>query len=308
VPDPPVLSLNEDEREAAGRLLTVFLDHYERSIPQRAIFPAIDREVLSGLLTTPFPDEGIGVEGFFRAINEKILPNTTTLSHPRFLAFVSGPGNGIAPYADAIAAAFNQNCVAWQGGPVASVIEQSVVAWLAGLFGYDEGAGGVVTSGGSTATLDALATMLHTRRPQFRERGLQSADPPLVLYTSVQAHWCVDKAAAILGIGLDNVRRIPVDDHYRMRVDALQAIIGADRAAGLEPACVVATPGTVITGALDPDRHDCGRVLPRGPVAAPRCRLRRTFRPLGTPARRVRGVRPSGLHHRRPAQTVVRTL
>jgi aromatic-L-amino-acid/L-tryptophan decarboxylase len=252
VPDPPVLSLNEDEREAAGRLLSAFLDHYERSIPQRAIFPAIDREVLSGLLTTPFPDEGIGVEGFFRAINEKILPNTTTLSHPRFLAFVSGPGNGIAPYADTIAAALNQNCVAWQGGPVASVIEQSVVAWLAGLFGYDEGAGGVVTSGGSTATLDALATMLHTRRPQFRERGLQSADPPLVLYTSVQAHWCVDKAAAILGIGLDNVRRIPVDDHYRMRVDALQAIIGADRAAGLEPACVVATPGTVSTGALDP--------------------------------------------------------
>jgi aromatic-L-amino-acid decarboxylase len=252
VPDMPVLSLNDDEREAAGRLLTAFLDDYERSISQRPIFPAIDREVLSGLLTAPFPDKGIGVEGLFRAIDQKILPNTTTLSHPRFLAFVVGPGNGIAPYADAIAATVNQNCAAWQGGPAASVIEQSVVAWLAGLFGYGERAGGIITPGGSMATLDALATMLHAGRPHFRERGLQTAGPPLVVYTSAEAHWCVDKAAAILGIGLHNVRRVPVDDHYQMRCDALEAMIGADRAAGLDPACVVATPGTLATGAIDP--------------------------------------------------------
>jgi aromatic-L-amino-acid decarboxylase len=252
VPDVPVLSLTEDEREEAGRLLTAFFDDYERSIPQRPVFPAIDREVLSRLLRTPFPDKGIGVDGLFRAVNEKILPNTTTLSHPRFLAFVAGPGNGIAPYADAIATTVNQNCAVWQGGPVASVIEQSVVAWLAGLFGYGDRAGGIVTAGGSLATLDALATMLHARRPQFRERGLQTAGPPLVVYASAEAHWCVDKAAAILGIGVDNVRRVAVDDHYQMRCDALEAMIRADRAAGLEPACVVATPGTINTGAIDP--------------------------------------------------------
>jgi aromatic-L-amino-acid/L-tryptophan decarboxylase len=252
VPDVPVLSLDEDEREAAGRLLAAFFDDYERSIPCRPIFPAADREALSALLTTPFPDKGIGVEGLFRAINQKILPNTTTLSHPRFLAFVAGPANGIAPYADAIATAVNQNCAVWQGGPVASVIEQSVIAWLAGLFGYGERAGGIVTAGGSLATLDALATMLHTRRPHFRERGLQAADPPLVVYASAEAHWCVGKAAAILGIGLDNVRRVPVDGQYQMRPDALEEMLRADRAAGLEPACVVATPGTINTGAIDP--------------------------------------------------------
>jgi aromatic-L-amino-acid/L-tryptophan decarboxylase len=252
VSDVPVLSLNEHEREVAGRLLAAFVDDYERSVAQRPIFPAIDREALSGLLTTPFPDKGIGVEGLFRAINEKILPNTTTLSHPRFLAFVAGPGNGVAPYADAIATTVNQNCAVWQGGPVASVIEQSVVAWLAGLFGYGERAGGMVTAGGSLATLDALATMLHARRPRFRERGLQAAEPPLVMYASAEAHWCVGKAAAILGIGLDNLRRVPVDDRFQMRLDALEAMIRADRAAGLEPACVVATPGTINTGAIDP--------------------------------------------------------
>jgi len=252
MPDQPVLSLNKSERDLAARLLASFLDDYEHSIPGRRILPAVDRAALESLLTTPFPDKGIGVGGVFREINQKILPNSTTVSHPRFLAYVIGPPNGIAPYAEAIAAAINQNCVIWRGGPAASVIERAVIAWLGGLFGYDDNAGGILTPGGSIATLDALSAALHARRPRIREQGLQTADPRLVVYTSAEAHWCIDKAAAILGIGLDNVRRIPVDDQYRMRTDALAEAIRADREHGFEPFCVVATPGTVTTGAIDP--------------------------------------------------------
>jgi aromatic-L-amino-acid decarboxylase len=252
MPDKAVLGLDQEERDQAGRLLASFLADYEQSIPKRHILPAVDRAALESLLTTPFPDKGIGVEGVFREISQKILPNSTTVSHPRFLAYVIGPPNGIAPYAEAIAAAINQNCVIWRGGPAASVIERAVVAWLGGLFGYDDGAGGILTSGGSVATLDALGSALHARRPRFREQGLQAADPRLVVYTSVEAHWCIDKAAAILGIGLDNVRRVPVDDQYRMRADALGDAIRADRERGFEPLCVVATPGTVTTGSIDP--------------------------------------------------------
>jgi aromatic-L-amino-acid decarboxylase len=107
MPDKPVLSLDKSERDLAARLLASFFDDYEHSIPGRRILPAIDRAALESLLTTPFPDKGIGVEGVFREINEKILPNSTTVSHPRFLAYVIGPPNGIAPYAEAIAAAIN---------------------------------------------------------------------------------------------------------------------------------------------------------------------------------------------------------
>jgi aromatic-L-amino-acid decarboxylase len=254
MPDKPVLSLDTSERELAAQLLASFFDEYERSISERHILPALDRASLESLLTTPFPDKGIGVEGVFREINQKILPNSTTVSHPRFLAYVIGPPNGIAPYAEAIAAAINQNCVIWRGGPAASVVERAVVAWLGGLFGYDDDAGGILTPGGSIATLDALTSALQARRPRFREQGLQTAGPSLVVYTSAEAHWCIDKAAAILGIGLDNVRRLPVDDQYRMRADALRQAIRADRQRGLEPFCVVATPGTVTTGSIDPIR------------------------------------------------------
>lgn len=248
----PILALDEDERRTAGRLLTEFFDDYERSIAERPLVPAVDREVLTRLLDTPFPAEGIGVEGLFHEINEKILPNSTTVAHPRFLAYVLGPPNGIAPYAEAIAATINQNCNFWQLSPAASVVERAVIAWLGGLFGYGDQAGGILTGGGSMATLSALTVALQTRRPRFREEGLQTTSPPLVVYTSTEAHRCVDKAAALLGIGLNNVRHIPTDQRYQMRVDVLEETVRADRAAGLEPFCVVATPGTVTSGSIDP--------------------------------------------------------
>lgn len=252
MPHEPILGLDEDDRRTAGRLLTEFFDDYEHSLAERPLVPEVDREVLAGLLGTPFPDKGIGVEGLFREINQKILPNSTAVAHPRFLAYVLGPPNGIAPYAEAIAATINQNCNFWQLSPAASVVERAVVTWLSGLFGYGDQAGGILTGGGSIATLNALTVALHARRPGFREQGLQTAGSPLVVYTSAEAHRCVDKAAAILGIGLDNVRHIPTDERYRMRVDVLEETVRADRAAGLEPFCVVATPGTVTSGSIDP--------------------------------------------------------
>lgn len=250
--DQLILGLNEAERETAGRLLTTFFEQYEHSIPERPIVPAVDHDVLAGLLAAPFPDTGRGVEGLFREINDKILPNSTTVAHPRFLAYVLGPPNGIAPYAEAVAATINQNCNFWQLSPAASVVERSVITWLGGLFGYDERAGGILTGGGSIASLNALTMALHARRPGFREQGLQTSAPQLVLYTSEEAHRCIDKAAAILGLGTDSVRHIPTDDQYRMRVDALENAIRADRAARREPFCVVATPGTVTSGSVDP--------------------------------------------------------
>ncbi|WP_275294945.1 pyridoxal-dependent decarboxylase [Amycolatopsis sp. La24] len=246
------LVLSPAERAQAADALARFVDSYEESLPTRPILPDVDRDTLAKLLAEPFPAEGIGVEGFFADLRDRIVPNSTTIAHPRFLAYVQGPPNGIAPYADAISAVLNQNCNFWQLSPAASVVERSVVQWLAGLFHLGPSAGGILTNGGSGATKDAITTALTDRRPDFRERGLQSGAPPLVLYTSEEAHRCVDKAAATLGIGLGHVRHIPTDDEFRLRVDLLADAIAADRAAGLEPFCVVATAGTVTSGSIDP--------------------------------------------------------
>lgn len=247
------LVLDDDERHLANDLLGRFLNGYEQGLADRPVMPDVDRDTLAALLEDGFPAAGVGVEGFFRDLDERILPNSTAVSHPRFLAYVLGPPNGIGAYAEAVAATLNQNCNFWQLSPAASVIERTVLTWLAGLFGFDaDCSGGILTPGGSIATLNALTTALHDRRPDFRAQGLQAGGAPLVVYTSAEAHRCVDKAAGVLGLGLDNVRRIPTDHNQRMRVDLLAEAIRTDREAGREPFCVVATSGTVTTGAIDP--------------------------------------------------------
>jgi aromatic-L-amino-acid decarboxylase len=254
MPSPHVaLNFSDNELEQAGRLLTELLQSYERSIPAPAVLPRLDRDVLSEILSEPFPDEGIGIERLFALIRKRVVPNSTAIAHPRFLAYVLGPPNGIAPFADAIASALNQNCNFWQLSPAASVIERKVIEWLSGLFAYPEAAGGILTSGGSMATLVALSAAIHDKFPgDFRKTGLQSSQAPLVVYTSEEAHRCVEKDAVILGLGLNNVRKIPVDPGYRMRVDLLQAAVREDRAAGKHPVCVVAAGGTINTGSIDP--------------------------------------------------------
>jgi aromatic-L-amino-acid decarboxylase len=163
------------------------------------------------------------------------------------------PPNGIAPLAEAIAATLNQNCNFWQLSPAANVIERKVIGWLGGLFEYPETSGGILTSGGSMASLAAIATAIVDKYPgDFRRDGLQTGRARLILYTSEEAHRAIEKNAVILGLGLDNVRKIPADSDFRMRVDLLEGAVREDRAAGRQPFCVVASAGTINTGAIDP--------------------------------------------------------
>ena len=250
---PTSLNLSDRDIERAGTLLTGFLRAFEQSIPAQAVLPRLDRAALSEILLQPFPEQGIGIEQLFREITERIVPNSTMISHPRFLAYVLGPPNGIAPFAEAIAATLNQNCNFWQLSPAASVIERKVISWFSALFAFPETAAGIMTSGGSMATEIALSAAIQEKYPgDFRRTGLQSSRSPLIVYVSEEAHGCVEKAAVILGLGLDNVRKIPVDSAFRMRPDLLAAAVQEDRKAGNQPFCVVATAGTVNTGAIDP--------------------------------------------------------
>jgi hypothetical protein len=136
------LALDDRERTVASRLLAAFLDGYERAIPAPRIVPDVDREALSELLGAPFPEHGVGVERLFGEIESTVVPNSTAIAHPRFLAYVQGPPNGIAPYAEAIAAALNQNCNLWQhpvnrGRAVTLSLDEFKYGWTNAL-GEDE--------------------------------------------------------------------------------------------------------------------------------------------------------------------------
>lgn len=247
------LLFSAEEHQQAERLLADFAATYHAQLAALPVYPRIDRGALRAIIDAPLPATGVPLASLFEELTRVIVPNSTHTAHPRFLPYVQPSPNALAPYADHVAAILNQNCNLWQLSPAANAVEQAVVRWFAELFGLPRNAGGLITSGGSAANLIALtAARDHHLGADARTRGLQQRASPLVLYASDQAHSSMDKAVSMLGIGTDNLRHIPSDAAQRMRVDLLAQAIAADRAAGRTPFCVVASAGTVTTGAIDP--------------------------------------------------------
>jgi glutamate/tyrosine decarboxylase-like PLP-dependent enzyme len=169
------------------------------------------------------------------------------------MAYVSGAGTVPGAAADLLAAGLNGNLGGWRLAPAATEIELALTRWFAhDVFGLPEGAGGLITSGGAMANFIALkAARDHRAGWNVRSLGV-SAGPPLAMYLSTETHVVSSRAADMLGIGTEQVRSIPVDADYRIRLDRLREAVEADRAAGMRPFAVVASAGTVATGAVDP--------------------------------------------------------
>ena len=173
--------------------------------------------------------------------------------HPRFFGYVASPSTPVGAYADLIASALNANITCWRSGPAGTELERMVVRWLGALIDYDRDAKGLLTSGGSMANMIALL-IAHRRKSgvDTSRHGLWNSGPPMTLYASEEVHMSIAKAADILGLGRDQVRVIACDERQRMRVDLVRQKIEADRREGLRPFSIVATAGTVNTGAVDP--------------------------------------------------------
>jgi aromatic-L-amino-acid decarboxylase len=174
--------------------------------------------------------------------------------HPRFFGYVASPSTPAGAYADLLASALNQNVTSWRSSPAATEVERAVVRWLAELVGYASEAFGLLTSGGSMANLTALLAAHRTHAPaDTPRRGLSALKRPMTVYASAEVHLSIPKAADILGLGREHVRAVEVDEKFRLDVRALRERIKADLRAGeVQPFCIVASAGTVNTGAVDP--------------------------------------------------------
>ncbi len=247
------LLLGEGELREAGRLLGEALADYQSGLRDRPVSPSLDRALVRRIQDEPLPDAGRPWAEIFREFRDEIVPGSAQIAHPRYLAYVLASPHGLSPFAAALIAALNQNCCIAELSPLASVIEQKLLAWFRELFGLPAEGAGVLTSGGSMANFAALAAARDAHLGnEARETGLQRAAPALVLYASREVHTSVVKAAALLGIGTRNVRTVETNDALEMRADRLREAIASDRAAGLAPFCVVASAGSVTTGSIDP--------------------------------------------------------
>lgn len=237
----------DDFRQLAHALLDTCIDHMQaaRDRPWRPVDPAV-RAALSPELS----EEGIGDARLMQELAASVLPYGTGNTHPRFFGWVHGTGLGAGLLAEMAAATMNSNCGGRDHGAV--YVERTVIDWARQIFGFPENATGLLTTGTSQATLIALAAA-RTRAlgNQIRSKGLRAA-PDIVAYASVGAHSANQKALELMGHGSKALRRIPTTG-LATGIDLVQLreAIASDRVEGKKPFCVIATAGSVDTGAFD---------------------------------------------------------
>ncbi len=251
------MTTGELPREEIRRLLERSADlalRYLSEIEERPVLARAEPGELLDLLPEEAPERGEPTERILADVEELILPRLTHWNHPGFMAYfgISGSAPGIA--GELLTAAANVNAMLWRTSPAATELEIRVCDWLRRLVGLPDGFEGHINDTASIATLLALAAARHRSDTDIRQRGMagRAELPAFTVYASDQAHVSVDKAVLVLGLGLDNLRRVASDEAFRLSVEALEAAIESDLEAGRRPLAVVATAGTTSTTSVDP--------------------------------------------------------
>src|SRR4051812_22502410 len=239
----------EEIRRVGYRVVDLIADHLS-TLPQSPVFRPVPTERAQAFLSTPVPQQPIPPDEILRRFEETIEPYPFGNGHPRFWGWVNSPPALMGIFADALAAAMNPSCAG--GNHAAIYVEHQVLGWFRDLLGFPAGSAGLLVSGGSMATMTALAVARHVRSGvDVRISGLRDAPQPFAFYMSGEAHSCARKAIELLGFGSASIRTIETGDDFRMNVAALDAAIAVDRSRGVRPIAVVATGGSTNTGAID---------------------------------------------------------
>jgi glutamate/tyrosine decarboxylase-like PLP-dependent enzyme len=238
----------EETRALAHRMVDDMLD-YLRTLRERPVWEPLPDAVREAL-RQPLPLEPEGATQAYGEFARWILPHPMGNIHPRFWAWYMGSGTVMGALADLLASTLNPNL----GGAnhVAPLVEKQVVGWIRDMVGFPADSSGLLTSGASMANFTALAVARNAKAGyDVRRQGVRAAPGPLTAYASSEIHSCNQKAVETLGLGSDGLRRIPARADYTLDLAALERQVTSDRAAGRLPFCVIATAGTINTGAID---------------------------------------------------------
>lgn len=237
------LDISPEEFRSLATRATDLAVSFLTKLPGLPSFPGVSGAQTRERFSEPLPESGLreAALDMLEDVAAMIRPPS-----PRFYGYVLGSGEPVAALGDLLASVFNQNVTAWRSSPAAIAIEKQVMEWLAAAVGCG-GFSGSLCSGASAANLMGLAMAREANLPAA-ESGARAG----VVYASSEVHMSIPKAMALLGLGRKSLRLVPVDGSWRMDVGALRAAIEKDLAAGAEPIAVIATAGTVNTGAIDP--------------------------------------------------------
>ncbi len=247
--------MHPDEFRRHAHALVDWMADYLRDVGTLPVTPAVaPGDIRSRIPETP-PLDSEPFDALFDDFRRVIVPGMTHWNHPGWFAYF--PCNNSPPsiLGEMLTSTIGAQGMSWATSPAATELEQVVMDWLRQMIGLPAGYVGVIQDTASTATLVALLTA-RERATEGRTgaHGLDAADAPLAVYASREAHSSVDKAVKLAGYGLERLRHIETDDAYALQPEALARALEADRAAGVRPACVVASVGTTSSTAVDPLR------------------------------------------------------
>lgn len=241
--------MDYNEFRQAGHYLIDYIADYLQNVGNKPLFADIAPSFLSELFEESIPDHPQSLEAIQKILEEKLIPYCTHVNHPGYMGLITPSPNAAGILGDLLAAALNQNLGAYSISPSATAMELRVIRWLNDLIGYDDKAGGNLTSGGMTANFIGLKLARDfTSRDTAQHEGLQGK---WAVYVSEERHLSIDKAVDAAGIGRNNLRVLPVDDKYELIISALEENLKKDKENGIKPLCIIGLAGTTNLGAVD---------------------------------------------------------
>jgi len=244
--------MNLDEFRRHGHAFVDWMAEYLERVETYPVRAQVKPGEIAARLPLSPPEQGEPMEQIFADFQSLILPGMTHWQHPSFFAYFQANTSPPSLLAEMLTATLGAQCMLWQTSPAATELETRVLDWLRQMIGLPEGFTGVIQDSASSAILCAILTAREQASGwRVNEEGVSGS---LTVYCSSETHSATEKGATIAGLGRRNVRKIPVDDRFAMRPDALETAIATDLAAGARPVCVVASLGTTGVGAMDPLR------------------------------------------------------
>jgi aromatic-L-amino-acid decarboxylase len=238
----------EDFRRA-GHQAVDWVAEYLNSVAEMPVLAQTKPGELMDALPASAPEKGEPFQAILSDFDRLVMPAVTQWNHPRFFAYFACTGSTPAILGEMLAAALNTNGLHWKTSPAVAELEQRALDWLRQWIGLSEEWFGIVYDTASTSSMHAIVCARELVDPPSRLRGSRN---DLVLYTSDQSHSSIEKGAIAVGVGQQNVRKVPSDSEFRMRADALARMAEEDKQAGKRPFCVVATVGTTSSTSIDP--------------------------------------------------------
>lgn len=238
----------EEFRQAAHQHAD-WIAGFLHNVRDHPVVPNVAPGDLIAKLPTTGPEHGEPIEKIFQDFQATIFPGLTLWNHPRFFAWFSNSSTPPSILAELLISAVNVNAMLWKASPAATELEQVTLSWLRQWLGLDDRFFGIIYDTASIGIMQAIAAAREWKDPECRVKGMRTG---LTIYVSEHTHSSAEKAAITLGFGQENVRRIPVDEQFRMIPEALEQILNADITAGKQPCCVVASVGSTSTTAVEP--------------------------------------------------------